>query len=255
MRPLALIILYLLCACAPLPEPPPPPPPPPNGDYGNGSAASTTTYATRLFTPPSLQPPDDLGAVALIVFPTPPSTTRERSRYRQICLGFLNVLGDSQVISGMDPGAEQMVTLWPRRDLDRPRSFRATGDARAAERECDAAINQYSYEIAGRATARLPVGSRFPSGKRGPFLIAWAPPRALGDPQAPVLTMDLSDFEHPEAVHAAFRFWRDEITRAPESWRNGWTLTRLRLQAGPWLDRHGERILGALKVTPGLSDN
>jgi hypothetical protein len=145
-----------------------------------------------------------------------------------------------------------MVTIWPRKDLHAPLSVPAPTSAAQADAACAAAVDNYDYVAADGWIRSLPQDARFGALRRGPFLVAWAPPGRVGDPRAPLLRFDLSDFDQPPALDGAFRFWRERIEADPSLWQGGWSLTSWRLRLGAWADHVAPEILAGLKLFNGV---
>jgi hypothetical protein len=252
----AALLLLALCACAST-KPPPPrasqgqhahPPGPTAATIGPGSEP----LATRLFTPSAFDVPKGFGAIALIAFARSPSSAAERGRYLMICKAFLANFPDSAEVALAAPARPQMVTIWPRKDLHAPLSVPTPSSPAEADAVCAAAVDNYDYLAADSWISRLPPEARFGALKRGPFLVAWAPPRRVGDPRAPLLRFDLSDFDQPQALDGAFRFWKTRIEADPSLWQDGWDLTRWRLQLAAWADHVAPQILSGLQIFNGL---
>lgn len=258
-----LALLLLVGACQ-LVAPPPPnpvsiplepspivlPPEPPGGGYANEYAPPV---ATRLFTSPSLQVPGNFGAIALLAIPASPGSDPEaRSRLIRICQAYVTSLPDSVQTTRVDSDAPQMVTVWPRTDVATVLSVGSPSTSAAALAVCNPAVDRYSYPAAALWLSRLPASSRFPPGRRGPFLLAWAPRSSLGVRGAPILTMDLSNFSSSADIATAMQLWRDKVENRPDQWRSGWNLTQWQLYAAQQLDSYGAQILAAIKMIPWL---
>lgn len=208
--------------------------------------------ATRLFTPPDYALPRGYGAVAVVAFPRAPSSPEERGRYVRVCRAYLTVLPDASRMARADPTRDQMITLWPRVDIADPLPLRSPPPGPQLDGACEAAVDHYAYEAAERWLARIPQRAGYDPGGRGPVLVAWAPPASAGDPRAPMLIYDLSRLDRPGAMADGFGVWKREIEEKPEIWRNGWKLTRLRLNLRALTDQYGEQIVSAVKLVPGL---
>lgn len=229
---------------------------PAGGSAGPPRAPGTTEYAytaplgTRLFTPPIYEIPKGYGAVAVLAFPHPPADDDERARYRAACVAYVTVLPDSAVASAFAPDRPQMVTLWPRDDLQTAMSVQAPGSAAELSRLCAAAVEHYAYLAADGWLSQLPRTVAFDRAARGPFLVAWAPPTARGRPNVPILRYDLSDFAASSEFVDGFTLWKNEIEDDPSLWASGWNLTRWKLKTRALSDRYADRILAGLKLVP-----
>jgi len=255
-----------------VPPPPPPPPPPPTlptpapeqppaatlpTPLPTGtlepilSAQNKPAIGTRLFVPFDPRLPAAYGAVGVIAFRGAASNDIERSRRILICQAYVSELLDSEVVQERSPDMPQMVTLWPRDDITQPLSFRKTGVADVSA-ECGLAVDHYDT-FAGEYWLDQLSDSRTAS-RRGPFLIAWSPPDSQGDPNAPALFVDLSDFSQEETILEAFRLWKERIEADPSLWSNGWDRTLLRLKLQATVDKYGGLVVAAFKMVPFVGD-
>jgi hypothetical protein len=221
---------------------------------GTTELPSTAPLGTRLFTPPLYDVPKGYGAVAVLAFPHPPTDEDERARYRAACAAYVTVLPDSAVASAFAPDRPQMVTLWPRDDLQTAMSVQAPGSAAELSRLCAAAVEHYAYLAADGWLSQLPRTVAFDRAARGPFLVAWAPPTARGRPNVPILRYDLSDFAAPSEFVDGFSLWKNEIEDDPTLWASGWNLTRWRLKTRALSDHYADRIFAGLKLVPWIGD-
>jgi hypothetical protein len=219
---------------------------------GVAEFASTAPLGTRLFTPPIYEIPKGYGAVAVLAFPHPPADDDERARYRAVCAAYVTVLQDSAVASAEAPDRPQMVTLWPRDDLQTAMSVRAPRSATDLSRICDAAVEHYAYLAADGWLSQLPRTVAFERASRGPFLVAWAPPTARGRPNVPILRYDLSDFAAQSEFVDSFSLWKNEIEDDPSLWASGWDLTRWKLKTRALSDHYADRIFAGLKLVPWI---
>ena len=233
---------------------PPPAPLPWPADPGpakaNGGSHSTAPLGTRLFAPADYALPKGYGAVAVVAFRSAPATTAERDRYITICEAYVTGLPDAVIATIAAPNRPQMVTLWPRDDLLAPQSVRAPPPGPALRDLCQASVDNYAYVAADNWLSELPTRVRFGGARRGPFLIAWAPPDARGRPNVPILTLDMSDFRRPELARKAFAAWKTEIEDDPDLWASGWSLTRWKLKVEAMATKHGGPIIAAFKLLP-----
>ena len=219
---------------------------------GSGDFASTAPLGTRLFTPPIYDLPKGYGAVAVLAFPHPPTDDDERARYRAACAAYVTVLQDSAVASAFAPDRPQMVTLWPRDDIQTAMSVPTPTSAAALARICDAAVEHYAYLAADGWLSQLPRTVAFARAAPGPFLVAWAPPTARGRPNVPILRYDLSDFATAREFDDGFTLWKTEIEDDPSLWASGWNLTRWKLKSRALSDHYADRIFAGLKLVPWI---
>jgi hypothetical protein len=218
----------------------------------SGEFASTAPLGTRLFTPPLYEIPKGYGAVAVLAFPHPPADDDERARYRAACAAYVTILPDSAAASAFAPDRPQMVTLWPRDDLQAAMSVQAPGSAADLSRLCAAAVEHYAYLAADGWLSQLPRTVAFDRASRGPFLVAWAPPTARGRPNVPILRYDLSDFATASEFGDSFTLWKNEIEDDPSLWASGWNLTRWKLKTRALSDHYADRIFAGLKLVPWI---
>jgi hypothetical protein len=207
---------------------------------------------SRLFTPPLYNVPKGYGAVAVIAFAHPPADDVERKRYLAACAAFVTVLPDAQIAFEEAPSRPQMVTLWPREDLSKPLSVRAPPPGAALDRVCAEAVDNFAYVAADGWLSELPRNVAFERARRGPFLVAWAPPSARGQANVPILRYDLSDFADRAEFVDSLTLWKNEIEDDPDLWSRGWDLTRWRLRIRTFSDHYAEQIFAGLKLVPGL---
>jgi hypothetical protein len=213
-----------------------------------GAGPPDARLATRMFTPARFAVPPNYGAAGVLIFPRMPSTPAARARYDRFCRGYFT-LADSGS-SDFAP-AQQMVTVWPLVELERPVSVPAPRTEQDLASLCRRSVDGYAYDAARGILARLPAEARFRSDARGPFLIAWAPARLAGRRNVPVLTYDLSDFEQAGAIEAAFGVWAHQVEQDSRLWRGGkgWNPERWRLNQQARLDRYGPTILKGIKLS------
>jgi hypothetical protein len=208
---------------------------------------------TRLFISADGKIPEGYGAIAIVVFPRAPVDADDRERAQFVCRAYVGALPDSARVRALDPNRPQMVTVWPRRDLFTYASVVTPASEADLTKLCNDAVQNYYYEAAQTWLARVPTRAGLDASKRGPFLIAWAPPSGLDDPRNPILIFDLSDFDQEDVISEAFSMWKDEIEADPRLWENGWDLTRWRLYTRAGLDHYGPEILAAIQLVPFLN--
>ena len=101
-----------------------------------------------------------------------------------------------------------MVTVWT--VSDKAKAEEITGLARGPA--CDEAVDSYDLATAQAAIDKIPQ-DRQPSGL-GPYLIAWAPPQAIGS--ADLLLLNLSRATTEERFTKYFVTWRKLIQENPK---------------------------------------
>lgn len=228
------------------------------GDRGPAAAIlpdSDEPVATRLFARSFGDIPGDFGAIAVILFPN--DAAQDAPRLRQVCTAFVAVLGDATAIAAVAPRRAQMVTVWPvTTDFPAARSDVAAGHGAAAVAAlCPEAVARYDYVQAEQVRRLVTDAARPGAAARGPFLVAWAPGRRLGDPRAPILTYDLSRVEGQTRLTSAMKLWKEQIEERPEQWRGGWDATRFRLDVSSTVDAVGAQIGAAMKLVPWLGSD
>lgn len=207
--------------------------------------------STRLFVPPHFEDFKRYGAVAMIAFPQVAGSAEELKRYRRICEAYLTTLPDAVVTGEDTPDSRQMVTIWPRRDITKPRSVDVATPGAAAT-ECVRAVRNYDYAAAAAWLRDVPGRAGLNRVSPGPFLVAWAPPSAIAKPQSVVLLFDLSDFDLTSEIERAFRVWKEAIEEDPPLWEKGWNVEWWKARTAAKLDRYGKQIASALALVPWL---
>lgn len=212
-------------------------------EHGMTPTAYHIRIGSRMFTPPTLRPTEIRQAAGIILFTRAPVGPVETARYMRICQYFVSVIPDADQMMRINPGAIEMITIWPRSDLEVPRSASQTDTA-----ECAAAVAHYAYPLANTVIANLPPTMRPGPSSRGPLLVAWSPTASFGTPRAATLAFDLSNFGRDD-LGDAFAFWKSEIERDPSEWNHTtWAQWRLRLAA--FANRYGKEIIDAVKLLP-----
>lgn len=199
--------------------------------------------ATRLFVPPSFKPPASLQAFGMLVFAGRPSAPDAVDRYLRICTAYLNTFDDAVEVWNADPDAVQMLTAWPRTDLEAPLSFDAVHDD--ADGECRRAVAHYSFVTAHLWMSRMKAG---PAAKRGPYLVAVARDgRGKGAPLT-ILKLDLSRMETESQIENAFHLWMAEIEKNPRSWNSAWRPQVWKLYVASMLNQYGKQVFDAITI-------
>ena len=197
--------------------------------------------ATRLFVPPSFRPFGDAGAFGVLVFASRPANA---SRYLRICEAYLRVFDDAIEIQFADPETVQMVTVWPRGDLEENRSFEPEDEADVA-RECKSAVSNYSYATAHLWMKQMKVSR---SEKRGPFLIAVARDGRGRNAPFTVVKLDLSGIESRSQIENAFHLWIKEIEANPSAWRRAWRPKVWKFYVASRLNQYGKQVIDAMTI-------
>jgi hypothetical protein len=225
-----------------LPEPPSTPDNSQTGDAGatlpniEEGIGSADLRASRSFFGPHYFPPYEFAAYGIVAFPSG-ATSATRERYIAICEAYVSTLPRSGDLSV--PLEEQMVTVWPVGTTDLAAKLQSVEGLTV----CNDAVDRYSI-----TTALLAIkdardeGGRF-SGKKGPFLLAWAPSSSKGKPDVLVLTADMSSAETPAEILDRFQRWRRDIESNPALWQSGWDMAKMTTLIREWADKYGSAIL------------
>lgn len=238
---LGVIGLIILASCAP-PD-----------DTGSRAPASTPTEssvtASRLFAGPDQYPPDDFAAYGILAFRSE-ATSQSAERYVAICEGFVAGLPAAAELTRRGvPPAEQMATVWPLDDSALANDLNGNDTARPPLGRCPEIVAGIDLIASGEAIAnamRASDGESFEGA--GPYLIAWSPSTAFGQPDVPVLICDLSNVTTIREATDRFVDWADDIVRNPDLWHDGWDLERLRTTLRQWADKYGPAILRVLNL-------
>jgi hypothetical protein len=172
------------------------------------------------------------------------ASTSDRQKYIMICKAYVRTLPHSPNVGA--PVERQMVTVWPIDTVDN--ALKASNPLE--EETCEFVVNHYGLEAAHDALDD-PQIARYVQGKRGPFLLAWAPTATKGTPDALVLVSDLSYVSTDESAKRLFERWREEIENDPSLWDNdGWSIEKISIKIADWADYIAPR---ALSLIPGFS--
>jgi len=203
------------------------------------AAETGRVYASRLFTGREGFPPEDFAAYGIVAFSTL-ATSEDRDTYMAICEAFFSALLNSGDLAA--DASEQMVTVWPVDDRNRPDLTASLNTTRAQEGSCENAVEYYDIQV-----ARGAIGEAMQTGielsGRGPFLLAWAPAGTKGSPDAVVLAADMSDVKTVADAKDVLRIWREDIEQDPDLWQNGFSVEKLRVKLRLIVDRYGEGLL------------
>ena len=171
------------------------------------------------------KPQPGLGAYGYVVFPSAPDATH-RPRFERVCESFLRTLPDQHEYEGRDK-ASLMVTHWMlTRHVD--------------SQVCSALVDSYDYAEGNVVASAIGAQSR-----PGPFLVAWRQP--FGEQSgAEGLLFDLSDFSDDD-LDRAFGIWKEQISKDPSMWQNGFQLVKIREICRNLLIRYGDQVLAIIK--------
>ncbi len=231
------------------------PPPEPAVGPAHGLRPKARLTPARTFLPAAEIPPKDVAAYGVIAL-TAKQTPASASRLNMACTAYLASLPSVDEIEDV-PKSEQMLTIWPLLPgmissalLSERELMEAGADDTDKNRGrlCEIALG--GYDLRGGSDAiRDAVASGYQLDGRGPFLIGWSPSKTRGVPDAVVLVVDMSDFESQTSFDDAFLFWQQKIIENPELWRSGFEIEKIRLSIKDFVDRYGESILAAIKLT------
>jgi hypothetical protein len=218
-----------------------------------GNADPAIYLATRMFIRPNVRVPDDVGAVAVIIFPR--TAAAQPTRMRDACMAFVGVLGDTRQVTRSSPDIRQMVTMWPvRQEAQLPaQAVLARNDPVAAAAICNVAVAQYDFDAAEAWQYRLKASARLGT-QQGPLLAAWSPGKSVRTPHVQILRYDLSRVRGATKFLEAMKVWRNDIEEQPELWRDGWDATRIRIDVASRLERLFARLGGSMRVDRAAQD-
>ena len=192
--------------------------------------------ATRIFAGPSQYPPEEYAAHAMFAFPARPSDGDEE-RYQMFCEAYISVIPHASEVDV--PKNQQLVTVWPIENDD------VANHVNRIERgsTCTFAVLHYGFLSSRSAIVDAEASGLDLSGKKGPFLIAWAPPADRGVPDQPILYMDLSTVSDLSEAKIRMAMWVKDIEEDPDLWKNGWEIEKVRFVVANWANRLGEKVL------------
>ena len=204
--------------------------------YSCGVPGGEGISATRNFAGPDQYPPTSFAAYGIVAFPSK-ATPEDQSRYAMICDAY--VASFPSVSEAGMPAQDQMVTVWPIDD-----DVIATAiNQPTTENVCDFAVKHYGLDIALHAIDDAERAAGKPLDDIGPYLLAWSPSIAKGNPSAIVLQSDLSTVVTPLQAKTLFMHWRREIVENPGLWRAGWDMVGIKLTLRRWADAYGPAAL------------
>jgi hypothetical protein len=205
-----------------------------SGQPRNGRV-DAVVRASRTFVAPGQYPPEQFAAYGIVAFPSRPNRA-SRERYILVCREYWSALSAS---SELDiPPDQQMVTVWPVATLETAEYLSVPG----AEENCEQAVDDYHLGTAQTAIRHAEIADGEPRSRRGPYLLAWAPPTEKGHEGVLVLSIDLSSANAPEHFADSFRRWREQIEMQPELWQRGWSVDEVRNAIRDWVDDVGNKI-------------
>lgn len=195
--------------------------------------------ATRVFASQQQFPPQNYAAYGIVAFRTGVAP-ENKARFDAICRAYMSAITHTN--ASPTPIDKQMVTVWPVNDID-VASVLNTGQLEAP---CQQALDHYDLAQADGAISAARRAGFNPDG-RGPYLVAWAPGQQFGQPDTPVLFLNLSAVNSYDDASNMFLKWKTDIEEGADLWKNGaWDIENLRLVLKDWADTYGETLLGLL---------
>lgn len=214
----------------------------PDGVFTNAGKNIFAQYpiATRLFSGPTQYPPPDYAAYGILAFTVKPAP-QELARYVTICTAYINTLPSA--FDTEEDKDKQLVTVWPVTDDAVADKLNKKGN----EIDCNDAVANYNHILAKQAISAAQKGGWQPSGI-GPFLIAWAPGATLGQKDAAMLVINLSNVVTYEQAQAIMTHWANDIENDKSTWDGGFTVDSLRKYLQLWADTFGPDIWRLIKI-------
>jgi hypothetical protein len=203
------------------------------------ASSSEIVLPTRMAAGPNQYPPRQFKAYGIVAFKTRP-TSSDRDRYDMICDAYKSSLPYYKDVKALPK--DQMVTVWPVES----NSWADRINEEPRERICADAVPHYGLAIALEAIDSAKKNGAALDGQ-GPFLLAWSPGSAKGQPDALVLVADMSDVINNEQSKQIFAQWALDIQNDPSLWDPTWNMEKLRLRIQLWADKWGTRILNTYK--------
>lgn len=195
--------------------------------------------ATRVFASQQQFPPQNYAAYGIVAFRTGVAP-ENKARFDAICRAYMSAITHTN--ASPTPIDKQMVTVWPVNDID----VASVLNAGQLETPCQQASDHYDLAQADGAISAARRAGFNPDG-RGPYLVAWAPGQQFGQPDTPVLFLNLSAVNSYEDASNMFLKWKTDIEEGADLWKNGaWDLENLRLVLKDWADTYGEALLGLI---------
>lgn len=188
--------------------------------------------AVRDFLVRDEDPVEGLGGYGYLVFTERPGPDGG-SRHLAACEAFKATLEPAGSLPDEVALSQRMVTFWL---LDG-----SLGASEAQRASCPELVEAYDY-----ATADVMAGSVGEAGARGPLLLAWTAPFDPAGGMGEALVFDLSLFSDQD-VRRALRIWKEQVSRKPEHWENGFRLVKFRETCRSLLERYGDSILAILQ--------
>jgi hypothetical protein len=212
------------------------------GTFGEGVGSSLPTNSeilpSRMFAGPQQYPPREFKAYGILAFNSGP-TQSDKSRYDMFCDAYTKSLVHYTTVKA--PFRQQMVTVWPIDTDDLANQLNIA----PLDGVCAKAVPRYGLFAAQTALASA-RGQKNILTDRGPFLLAWSPGTAVGEPDAVVLISDLSDVINNEQAKQVFTQWALDIHDNSGLWNKGWNEDKLRLIIRLWADKWGSKILATI---------
>lgn len=205
-------------------------------EKASGELKSIDNSATRIFAGPKQYPPAEYAAYAIFAFPALPSDS-DMERYLMFCEAYISVVPHASEVDV--PKSQQLVTVWP------IKSDNIADHVNRIDRSstCTFAVLHYGYRSSKEAIDDAEVSGLNMSDRKGPFLIAWAPPSDRGVPNNPVLYMDLSTVVSLAEAKRRMAMWVSQIEEEPELWKNGWAVAKIKILITNWANDLGEKAL------------
>jgi hypothetical protein len=204
-----------------------------------GPSESSTTQAsiqpTRMAAGPGQYPPKRFRAYGIVAFKSR-LTSANKDRYNLICEAYVSAIsyyGDVKA-----PLSDQMVTVWPVESV----AWADKINAERREKVCADAVPHYDLTTALDAIDSARKNGASLDGL-GPFLLAWSPGAAKGEPDSLVLVADMSDVINDEQSHQLLDMWVQDIQHDSSLWYPTWDPKKLNFKIRLWFDKWGTRLL------------
>jgi len=131
-----------------------------------------------------------------------------------------------------------MVTVWPVESV----AWADKINAERREKVCADAVPHYDLTTALDAIDSARKNGASLDGL-GPFLLAWSPGAAKGEPDSLVLVADMSDVINDEQSHQLLDMWVQDIQHDSSLWYPTWDPKKLNFKIRLWFDKWGTRLL------------
>lgn len=175
--------------------------------------------------------PSGFGAYGYVLFTVRPSPNTQ-ARFRAVCEAYQGSFESVEEFPGVSP-SQLMVTFWPLRSKPQ------------ASEDCSAWVAGYDF---ARAAPIAQVISRL--GVPGPVLVAWQEPFGPKSSGKDALVLDMSDFSD-EDVGRAFLIWKNQLSRDPSVWEDGFEIALVREMFRSFLNTYGEQIVAIVRGSEG----